>query len=313
MKRFAESSRWEKIQADVARCTKEYCNFNLDVLKSASVLEDSLSIFITSADPDLTSNELLNQMKEIIVLNRNPFDTFHMLHKVRKYDDVTFIHSLNVAIICNMFGHWLGLSPEDLDILTLAGLLHDVGKMKIPEEIIKKPSSLTEEEFLEIKNHPKRGYQILSKIPIDERIKKVALMHHERCDGSGYPDGLREDQIEDFAKMVAIADMYDALTSARVYRGPLCPFEVIDIIQKEGEEKFDSHYLNTFLQGITELYLESEVLLSDGRRGTIIENHTDNLSRPIIRVGEESVDLAIESEISIQEIVSEDWNPNCAE
>ena len=100
---------------------------------------------------------------------------------------------------------------------------------------------------------------------LDERIKKVALMHHERCDGSGYPDGLRGDQIDEFAKIVAIADVYDALTSARVYRGALCPFEVINmVVEQDGDKRFDPKYLHPFLEGGVKSFIGCEVVLSDG-------------------------------------------------
>ena len=128
--------------------------------------------------------------------------------------------------------------------------------MKIPEEIIKKPGILTEEEYTEIKNHPRRGYNLLKPMKLDERIKKVALMHHERCDGSGYPDGLWGDQIDEFAKIVAIADVYDALTSAMVYRGALCPFEVINmVVEQDGDKRFDPKYLHPFLEGVVKSFI----------------------------------------------------------
>ena len=282
MKRSTNLPDDMQVIADLLRKSISYNKFNENVIQSAKTLEDSLSMFITNADGDLSSNELLNQTKEIIVMSENPIRTFHMMHKIRKYDDATFIHSLNVAILCNMFGHWINMPQDDLDVLTLAGLLHDVGKMKIPEEIIKKPGILTEEEYTEIKNHPRRGYNLLKPMKLDERIKKVALMHHERCDGSGYPDGLRGDQIDEFAKIVAIADVYDALTSARVYRGALCPFEVINmVVEQDGDKRFDPKYLHPFLEGIVKSFIGCEVVLSDGEKGTIVAMHADEYLRSL--------------------------------
>ena len=180
--------------------------------------------------------------------------------------------------------------------------MHDVGKMEIPERIIKKPEILTDSEYSVIKLHPKRGYNLLAPIRMDERIKKVALMHHERCDGSGYPSGLKGDQIEEFAKMVAIVDIYDAMTSARVYRGPLCPFEVITVFESEGYEKFDPKYIIPFLEGIVNSYLNEKVILSDGRVGTIVLNNKNALSRPVVRIGNELIDLSKEKNLFIHEI-----------
>lgn len=310
--KFAEENKKKALEhkdigaeyIEIIRGTKEYTQFNNIVYDSAKVLENSLSTFITRAGEDFDTNTLLNQTKEIIVMNRNPMSTFHILQNVRKYDDSTFIHSLNVAIICNTFGKWIQMPKDDLDILTLAGLLHDIGKMAIPEQIIKKPEILTDSEYSVVKLHPKRGYNIIESMRIDERIKNAVLQHHERCDGSGYPYGLKGDQIDDFAKIVAIADIYDAMTSARVYRGPLCPFEVISVFEAEGYEKFEAKFIIPFLEGIVNTYLNTQVVLSDGREGVIVLNNKNALSRPVVMVGQELVDLSKEKDLFISQIAS---------
>lgn len=288
----AEPQTVSRTFSDGIRHSPEYKEFNKNVVESAKVLQDSLSSFITRENEDINTNVLLNQTKDTIAASRNPLHTFHMLQSMRDYDDATFIHSLNVSIICNAFGAWLGLSQKENDILTLAGLLHDVGKLKIPDTIIKKPGSLTEAEFAMVKLHPRRGYAILKNLPIDPRIKNAALMHHERCDGSGYPSGLKADQIDDMAKIIAIADIYDAMTSARVYRGPLCPFDVITVFENEGYQRFDPHYQMVFLNNIVDSYVNNTVRLTDGREGEIVMINRNKLSRPIIRVGDEFVDLS---------------------
>lgn len=301
-KKSLEHKDFDDSYIEIIRSTQEYVQFNSAVMESAKVLEDSLSTFITKAGIDLDTNALLNHTKEIIVMNRNPLNTFNMLQNMRKYDDVTFIHSLNVAIVCNVFARWIHMSPEDIDILTLAGLLHDVGKMEIPEHIIKKPKLLTEEEYSIVKLHPRRGYHLVENLRIDDRIKKVILMHHERCDGSGYPDQLTGDQISDFAKIVAIADIYDAMTSARIYRGPLCPYEVINIFEEEGYEKFEAKFLIPFLEGIVNAHLNAEVVLSDGRVGVVVLNNKNALSKPVIKIGTEIIDLSREEDLKIQRL-----------
>lgn len=300
-----EYSKEKSIQEnfrDVIRRTTEYREFNNNVWESARALENSLSVFITNSGQDKNTNKLLNQTKEIIAMSSNPLHTFHMLQNIRNYDDATFIHCLNVAVICNAFGKRMRFSQEDLDILTLSGLLHDIGKMKIPEAIIKKPGSLTDAEYSVIKMHPRRGYNVLQPMRIDDRIKKVALAHHERRDGSGYPSGLKGDEIDEFAKIISIADIYDAMTSARVYRGPLCPFEVISIFEGEGYQKFDPKYLIPFLEGVVDSYLNYKVVLSDGRCGTIIMNNKQLLSRPVVKVREQFIDLSREKGLVIKEV-----------
>ena len=286
--------------SEAIRNTPEYQKFNESVLQSAEVLQNSLTDFLSKTDEEVDANQLLDQTKDTIAASRNPLHTFHMLQSMREYDDATFIHSLNVSIICNAFGHWLGMNEEDIDTLTLAGLLHDVGKMKVPDSIIKKPSSLSEAEFAMVKLHPRRGYNILKPLRIDQRIKNAALMHHERCDGSGYPSGLKADEIDDFAKIVAIADIYDAMTSARVYRGPLCPFEVLTVFETEGYLHFDSHFQLVFLENIVNSYMNNTVRLSDGRVGEIIMINKLSLSRPVVKVGDEFVDLSKEKDLTIE-------------
>jgi HD-GYP domain-containing protein (c-di-GMP phosphodiesterase class II) len=196
-----------------------------------------------------------------------------------------------------MIGRWLKLDKKDLDTLTVAGLLHDIGKVRIPDEILNKTGSLTDEEFAKIKEHPKLGYDILKKQPkLDPRIVNAALMHHERCDGSGYPSKLTEDSIDDYAMIVAIADVYDAMTAARTYRAPLCPFQVISNFEKDGYQKFSTKYILTFLGHIAQTYQSNRVMLSDGRACNIVMLNQNSLSRPIVQFDDKScLDLSTAS------------------
>jgi len=284
-----------------ARKSRDYRLFNERVIKSAQLLEKSLSEYIVREDEDLNTNKLLKETREIIALSDDPVHTFRMLRRVRRYDDLTYIHSLNVAILCHEFANWMNMPEEEQDILTLAGLLHDVGKMGIPGKIIKKAGLLTDEEYELIKQHPQKGYDFLKKHPLDERIMNVALMHHERCDGSGYPQGLKADEIDDFAKIVAIADYYDALTSARVYREPHCPFEVFRMLQQE-RDKFDSTYLAVFMEGVASFYIGCEVVLSNQKRARMVDTNPTDQSNPIVKMDGLIVNLAMAPDVDVKEI-----------
>lgn len=284
-----------------ARKSRDYRLFNERVIKSAQLLEKSLSEYIVREDEDLNTNKLLKETREIIALSDDPVHTFRMLRRVRRYDDLTYIHSLNVAILCHEFANWMHMPEEEQDILTLAGLLHDVGKMGIPGKIIKKAGLLTEEEYELIKQHPQKGYDFLKKHPLDERIMNAALMHHERCDGSGYPQGLKVDEIDDFAKIVAIADYYDALTSARVYREPHCPFEVFRMLQQE-RDKFDSTYLAVFMEGVASFYIGCEVVLSNQKRARMVDTNPTDQSNPIVKMDGLIVNLAMAPDVDVKEI-----------
>lgn len=284
-----------------ARKSRDYRLFNERVIKSVQLLEKSLSEYIVREDEDLNTNKLLKETREIIALSDDPVHTFRMLRRVRRYDDLTYIHSLNVAILCHEFANWMHMPEEEQDILTLAGLLHDVGKMGIPGKIIKKAGLLTDEEYELIKQHPQKGYDFLKKHPLDERIMNAALMHHERCDGSGYPQGLKADEIDDFAKIVAIADYYDALTSARVYREPHCPFEVFRMLQQE-RDKFDSTYLAVFMEGVASFYIGCEVVLSNQKRARMVDTNPTDQSNPIVKMDGLIVNLAMAPDVDVKEI-----------
>lgn len=208
---------------------------------------------------------------------------FDMLHNMRQIDDSTYAHSVNVALICRLIGKWKNFSEKDMDTLTLCGLLHDIGKSKIPNEIIGKPGKLTDSEYEEIKKHPVIGYNLVKNLDIDQRIKNAVLLHHERFDGKGYPLGLTSNEIDDFTSIVSIADVYDAMTANRCYRDGLCPFEVIAIFEKEGLTQFNPKYILTFLDHIANTYINNEVLLSDGSSGKIVLINK-KLTRPTIQL-----------------------------
>jgi putative nucleotidyltransferase with HDIG domain len=176
------------------------------------------------------------------------------------------------------------MNQDERVLATTCGLFHDIGKLTIPDSITKKPDKLTDEEYKIMKNHTVAGFQLLQKQDVDDHIKNAALMHHEKCDGSGYPLGLKGDKIDPYAKLVAIADVYDAMTSARVYRGALCPFTVIEVFEDEGLSKYDVVYIMTFLENVINTYIDNMVQLSDGRKGIIKWIDKQNLSKPMVQL-----------------------------
>ena len=291
------STYYEKI-----RESESFKRFHLAYQNTVNEFKKSLDQMVTGTK-DINIDEMLNETSKLLNNCSSNIELFNMLHCMRNYDDTTYVHSLNVALICNIIGKWLKFNRKDLETITLAGLLHDIGKLMIPSNIITKPSKLTDEEFLTIKTHPLRGYNLLKSKEFDPRIKRAALMHHERCDGSGYPYGFYSDQIDSFAKLVSIADVYDAMTCARVYRGPLCPFNVIHIFETEGYAKYDSKYIMTFLEGIVQTYIHSSVILNNGQTGEIIFINRRELSRPIIRIEDAFIDLTRHRDLQIVSLI----------
>lgn len=273
------------------KATKQFVEFQKSFVANTEALEGHLHDIIEKNS--INTGVMLQSVTSLISRGTTTIGMFDMLHNMRSYDDLTYVHSMSVSLICNIFGKWLGLEGEELKTLTLAGLLHDIGKIAIPENIIKKPSKLTNDEYNKIKQHTVEGYKILKPLPIDDRIKDAALLHHERCDGGGYPLSINAEKIPEFAKIVAIADVYDAMTAARVYRGPMCPFKVIAIFEDEGLQKYDSKYILTFLNNIGQTYLNNRIRLNDGREGDVVLINRDAVSRPLIKLTDGSfVNLA---------------------
>lgn len=217
-------------------------------------------------------------------------------------DDMTHAHCLNSALIAGVFGTWLGLSREDIFLLIQCGFFYDIGKLRLPKELLWKPGKLTELEFTKLKTHTMLGFDLLKNHNMNEHVLKATLMHHERCDGSGYPSRLRSDQIDVFAKYTAIIDAYEAMTSARTYRQSLNPFQVIANFEKDGYVKFDEHILRPILYHIASTQLGFNARLSDGTEAEIMLINQDHLSRPLLKKDDTFIDLAASPELEIVSI-----------
>lgn len=293
-----EPSHFEKIQA-----SPEFKVFHDNFVENVSTLKGQINDIVERNTP-INVDNMLSATMDLLSTQNNTFGVFDMLHNMRQFDDQTYAHCMNVALICNVFAEWLGFTPEERKLATACGMLHDIGKLKIDDAIIKKPGRLTEEEYKKIKFHPVEGYKILQHQNISEHIKNAALMHHEKCDGSGYPFRLKADKIDSYARLVAIADVYDAMTSNRVYRGALCPFTVIEMFEDEGLHKYDIVYIMTFLENVINTYIDNRVMLSDGRIGTIKWIDKQNLSRPMVQLADQSfIELAKTHNLKIIKIL----------
>lgn len=255
---------------------------------------------VVEKNVDLDVADLLQNSLNMISVNRGKVSLLDMLQNMREYDDSTFTHCMNVALISNVLATWLKLSPEDVEMATACGLFHDIGKLKIPHQIITKPGKLSEEEYREIRKHTIAGYKLLQSKHADEHIQNAALMHHERNDGTGYPLQLKGNQIDRFACIVSIADVYDAMTAARCYRGALCPFTVIEIFEKEGLQKYESQYVLTFLERVVDTYLQNTCRLSDGREALIVFINKDKLSRPTVLCEGKYINLGDYADLKIE-------------
>ena len=205
-------------------------------LESKKLMARVLDIAASTPEPEVFDN-----MKETIDLVLEEYladaNVVKRLIEVTAKDFSTSVHSVNVMLYCLRYARQCNFAYKDLKLFGLMGLLHDVGKVRLPSGILKAPRKLTEEEFEEVKNHSRYGYEILRQSKLNPKIQIAALEHHERSDGSGYPNGLKESAISPVSRALAIADVYEALTNWRPYKAPLSPLKALDIIKKEVLQK----------------------------------------------------------------------------
>lgn len=201
----------------------------------------------------------------------------------KRYDSYTFQHCLNVALLSISTGISIGLSESRLHDLGMAGLLHDIGKMSIPVEILNKPGKLTNEEYEIIKTHPLNAVRQLQNLVSNDILRGIEC-HHEKLDGTGYPYGRKADNIHYYGKILAVCDVYDALTSDRPYRQTVFPNEVIEYIMGCAYTHFDYEVLKHFFKVIVAYPIGTFVKLSNGKLAVVVKNYSENIMRPLIRV-----------------------------
>ncbi len=227
----------------------------------------------------------MNQAREVVdecveSILRND-DALMWLTKIKHQDEYTAEHCLNVSILSAAFGKRLGLLEEEIKTVGLCGLLHDVGKSRIPLGVLNKPGALTPAEFKTMQDHTIYGRDILMSMPrVNHATIDVAYNHHERMDGSGYPRGLSDHQIPYFAKIVALADTYDAITSNRVYDNGRASMDALDIIYRFRDSQFDRELANEFIRLVGIYPPGSIVELTNGEVGIIISSNPKNKLKP---------------------------------
>ncbi len=297
-----EPTQEEKQPLNVSyRKSQNFSEFREQYLMQQSLTQEKLNDVLLGEE--ISENELYDISTALIKSLRTKSDLFNYLYHLRNEDDYTFTHSLNTAMLANIFGGWLGLSDKEIKDLTISGFLHDIGKLNISPDILNKPGKLNVDEFDAIKKHTNFGYDIIRGYDINDDIKNGVLLHHEKIDGSGYPLGLKDNQIPLFAKIIGIVAIYDAMTSKRSYHDKYSPFKVIQMFEQESYGLLDTHLLFVFLENIAHHYLGKDVLLSTGERARIVFIHNQSPSRPIIQINDTMVDLMFEPHITIDEIL----------
>lgn len=247
-------------------------------------------------------SEELDGIIDVIIKNNN---ILGRLRQLEKDNDYTFQHSLDVSMLSTMVGKWLGYTGPELKQLSLAGLFHDIGKLKIPREILYKPGKLNEEEYKLVKQHTIFGYNLLKEtMGISKNIALGALQHHEREDGSGYPLGLKSNKIHEFAKIIAVCDVFNAMTSNRIYKEKQSPFLVAEHIIGSRFGELDPKISTLFINNISRFYVGNVIKLCNDEIGEIVYVYKQRPTRPVVKVNDKFIDLMKDKDLYIVDVIN---------
>jgi len=226
------------------------------------------------------------------------------VNEVNNIDEYTYTHSINVSMYALLIAKWLKLSEEETRNVVTTGILYDIGKSRISGDILNKKGSLLPEEYEQIKHHADIAYQLSKDIPqLTDEIREGILMHHEREDGKGYPSGIKGNNINRYAKIISVADVYDALTSERVYKKRSTPFDTFGELIGIGYGYFDTKVLLTFLSNISSYYSGTFVKMNNGEMGKVIFVTPQSISMPIVAVNGKYIDLSQNRQLKIAEMM----------
>lgn len=270
------SPKTETGQIKLLNTPKDLGDFRQQLNKAIKVHENT-KLYITQVMHDIRlgknvdvkqAKQLVSQLTENVVNNPT---ALLWLTQLKNKDEYTSLHSLNVCVLSLLFGRSLNLPEEQLNILGLGALLHDVGKLKVPTMVLNKPERLSAEEFDIMKKHTVFGYDLMkNQDGLNNEALNIIVQHHERLNGSGYPYNLQHGQISHFSRIVSIVDVYDAITSKRVYHEETTPFNALSDIYKQREKDFDSALVEQFIKCLGIYPIGSLVELSTGQVGVVV-------------------------------------------
>jgi putative nucleotidyltransferase with HDIG domain len=250
---------------------------------------------IHEEDLDKTFQPLVDNFK----LER---DVVSMLLLLNTNDDYTYQHSVQVGMLSYYLASWLGFDQQQSVKAGQAGFLHDIGKCKIQSEILNKPDRLTSEEFELVKQHTVYGYQIIMESFGESTPATVALQHHERIDGTGYPNRITGEQMHPFSKIVAVSDVYSAMISSRVYQEKRDLLFVLKELYRMSFSELDPVTTHTFIKHMIPNFIGKRVELTSGQSGTIVMTHPSEFFRPLVQIDHNFIDLSVDRSLEVKQV-----------
>ncbi|AKN33937.1 HD family phosphohydrolase [Clostridium carboxidivorans P7] len=230
-------------------------------------------------------NEYIKVVEDLISYIQRDADVNQSLYDIQTYSNVTYVHSIDVCIMSTFIGTAMKLDSNSIKELGVAAILHDIGKIALPKNIVNKEGNFTEEELKQFKEHPYLGATILKKnLRISDTIVKAVQQHHERMDGKGYPYGMEGNSISKFARIITISDVYDTITNSREYKKSFTPNDAYELILAGSGTIFDKDIVKIFKKSFSVYPLGCCVKLSDGVEGYVVRQNENFPDRPVIRV-----------------------------
>lgn len=278
------------VYSPAALKSKELNNFNTIYQKNILLLNE----YFQDIDNQIPVSQeiLLSLVYEIVHSVKSNHKLITYLYSHRINEPFIAAHCMNVAILSLLIGKWSSLSNDIVDELSLTGLLHDIGKTRLPLDLLTKSSDLSYEEYIEIKEHTNIGHDMINDYPFSNFVKLGVLMHHEKCNGTGYPYGLKCEELPYTAKIIAICDIYDAMTTSSVYKKEQNnPLKSLQLFEKECSSLLDKQFLSVFIEHIANEFLNRKVTLSDGQSGVIIKIDPASPTLPVVRIQDTLVPL----------------------
>ncbi|SDN22544.1 HDIG domain-containing protein [Paenibacillus sp. yr247] len=260
-------------------------------------------IFQSAGNGDSITNDVIESaFNPLIESLEEEKDVVSLLLSLNSKDDYTFHHSVQVGMLSYYIAKWMNKSEKEALFIGKAGYLHDIGKSKIPTDILYKPGKLTNDEFNEIQKHTIYGYEIIKNSLKDNTLALVALQHHERMDGTGYPLRKKGTEIHSYSLIVAVADVYSAMISNRVYQEKRDLLFVLKELHNMSFGQLDPKITQVFIRNMIPNFIGKKVALSDGRVGTIVMTNPSDFFRPLININNQFLDLSQLKDVEITQI-----------